>query len=89
MIKGWNCSFNFINYRYAVRESTTKIKLYKNFKERPNSLKLKFTADGIYGGTLLGVKSSSFLNLYDWETCSVVRRIDVVPKSVSFCWFLL
>ena len=44
---------------------------------------MNFTAEGIYGGTLLGVKSTTFLNLYDWETGSVVRRIDVIPKSVS------
>ncbi|CAG8532370.1 11890_t:CDS:10 [Rhizophagus irregularis] len=86
--KGFGNGLEFVwaldSNEYAVRESTTKIKLYKNFKERPNSLKLNFTAEGIYGGTLLGVKSSSFLNLYDWETCSVVRRIDVVPKSVHW-----
>ncbi|RGB39282.1 coatomer WD associated region-domain-containing protein [Rhizophagus diaphanus] len=86
--KGFGNGLEFVwaldSNEYAVRESTTKIKLYKNFKERPNSLKLNFTAEGIYGGTLLGVKSSSFLNLYDWETCSVVRRIDVIPKSVHW-----
>ncbi|CAG8517548.1 3729_t:CDS:10, partial [Cetraspora pellucida] len=38
----------------------------------------------IFGGTLLGVKSSTFLNLYDWETALVVRRIDVIPKSVHW-----
>jgi len=68
-----------------VRESTTKIKLYKSFKERQNALKLNFAVEGIYGGTLLGVKSTTFLNLYDWETGSIVRRIDVIPKSVSLC----
>ena len=31
---------------------------------------------------MLGVKSSGFLNFYDWETGTVVRRIDVEAKSV-------
>ncbi|RUS24376.1 coatomer WD associated region-domain-containing protein [Jimgerdemannia flammicorona] len=68
---------------YAVRESTSKVKLYKSFKEKPGMLsKLTYSAEGIFGGTLLGVRSAAFLNLYDWETGAVVRRIDVIPKNV-------
>lgn len=44
--------------------------------------RLNFSVEGIFGGTLLGIRSSSFLNLYDWETGVVVRRVDVVPKNV-------
>ncbi|KAF0531175.1 Coatomer, beta subunit [Gigaspora margarita] len=84
--KGFGNGLEFVwaldSNEYAVRESATKIKLYKNFKERSNALKVNFTVEGIFGGTLLGVKSSTFLNLYDWETALVVRRIDVIPKSV-------
>jgi hypothetical protein len=58
--------------RYAVRESTSKIKVFKNFKEiktfRPN-----FSAEGLFGGTLIGVKGKDFVCLYDWEECRVVR----------------
>ncbi|KAF9426090.1 hypothetical protein BGZ94_006955 [Podila epigama] len=67
---------------YAVRESTSKVKVFKNFKEKPNQIRLNYSAEGIFGGTLLGVKSSSFLNLYDWETGLTVRRIDCEPKNV-------
>ncbi|KAF9117060.1 hypothetical protein BGX27_005610 [Mortierella sp. AM989] len=67
---------------YAVRESTTKVKVFKNFKEKPNLIRLNYSAEGIFGGTLLGVKSASFLNLYDWETGLTVRRIDCNPKNV-------
>ncbi|KAG0297357.1 hypothetical protein BGZ96_006736 [Linnemannia gamsii] len=67
---------------YAVRESTNKVKVFKNFKEKPNLIRLNYSAEGIFGGTLLGVKSASFLNLYDWETGSTVRRIDCNPKNV-------
>lgn len=67
---------------YAVRETTTKIKVYKNFKEKPNFIHINFPAEGLFGGTLLGVKSSSFLNFYDWDTGALVRRIEVTPKSV-------
>ncbi|KAF9962993.1 hypothetical protein BGZ65_006766 [Modicella reniformis] len=67
---------------YAVRESTSKVKVFKNFKERPNLIRLNYSAEGIFGGTLLGVRSANFLNLYDWESGLTVRRIDCEPKNV-------
>lgn len=68
---------------YAVRESATKVKVFKNFKERPGLLpKLNYSAEGIYGGALLGVRGNGFLNFYDWENGQVVRRIDVDSRNV-------
>ncbi|KAI8605370.1 coatomer subunit beta'-like protein [Dissophora ornata] len=67
---------------YAVRESNSKVKVFKNFKEKPNLIRLNYTAEGIHGGTLLGVRSTSFLNLYDWETGLTVRRIDCEAQNV-------
>lgn len=67
---------------YAVRESSSKIKIFQNFKEtkiiRPN-----FSAEGVFGGSLLGVRSTSFITFFDWEG-RVIRKIDVIPKSVIF-----
>ncbi|KAI9342525.1 coatomer WD associated region-domain-containing protein [Obelidium mucronatum] len=68
---------------YATRESSSKIKLFKNFKEKTNvQIKPSYSAEGIFGGPLLGVRSNSFLNFYDWETGVTVRRVDVVVKNV-------
>ena len=52
---------------YAVRESSSSIKLFKNFKEK-KTFKPEFGAENIFGGNLLGVKSVSGLAFYDWET---------------------
>jgi hypothetical protein len=41
---------------------------------------LKF--QGIFGGALLGVRSTRFICLYDWEKLSLIRRIEVVPKAI-------
>ncbi len=41
-----------------------------------------FSAEGIFGGALLGVRSGRFVCLYDWEKLSLIRRIDVVPKAI-------
>ncbi|KAJ3079466.1 Coatomer subunit beta' [Rhizoclosmatium hyalinum] len=68
---------------YATRESSSKIKVFKSFKEKTNvQIKPSYSAEGIYGGALLGVRSNSFLNFYDWETGVCVRRVDVVVKNV-------
>lgn len=37
---------------------------------------------GIFGGFLLGVKSSAGLALYDWDTLDLVRVIEIQPKAV-------
>ncbi|KAJ3254213.1 Coatomer subunit beta' [Boothiomyces macroporosus] len=69
--------------QYAIRESTSKIKLYKSFKEVTSvSIRPSYAAEGIFGGSLLGVKSSSFVVFYDWETGAVARRIDVACNNV-------
>lgn len=67
---------------YAIRESSTGIKLFRNFKERNISLDLGFSAEGLSGGILLGVKGQGGIGLFDWETGQLVRRIEVDPKAV-------
>lgn len=45
-------------------------------------MKTDFSAEGIFGGTLLGIRSRDFVCLYDWETTRIVRRIEVVPRQI-------
>ena len=67
---------------YALRESTTRVKICENFKESA-LIKPIYGAEGLFGGTLLGIRSTSYLCLYDWTSTTMIRRIDVVPKNVS------
>ncbi|KAJ3129269.1 Coatomer subunit beta' [Nowakowskiella sp. JEL0407] len=68
---------------YAIRESSSKIKLFKNFKEKTNvNVKPSFSVEGIFGGALLSVKGSNFVNFYDWENGMCIRRVDAVAKQV-------
>ncbi|KAJ1661446.1 Coatomer subunit beta', partial [Coemansia sp. RSA 1694] len=73
---------------YAVRESSSSIRLFKSFKEkaRPATsalVSLGYAAEEIFGGSLLGVRGAGgTLTLYDWETEQIVRRIDVEAKSI-------
>ncbi|KAJ8320061.1 hypothetical protein KUTeg_001648 [Tegillarca granosa] len=66
---------------YAIRESTSSIKIFKNFKEL-KSFKPDFGAEGIYGGNMLGVRSVSGLAFYDWDSTELIRRIEITPKNI-------
>jgi len=66
---------------YAVRESSSRVKVFKNFKET-HSFKPSFSAEGIFGGSLLAVRSNSFVCFYDWETTDIIRKIEVTPKNI-------
>ncbi|KAK4359467.1 hypothetical protein RND71_021696 [Anisodus tanguticus] len=67
---------------YAVRESTSKIKIFsKNFQEK-KSIRPTFSAERIYGGTLLAMCSSDSICFYDWAECRLIRRIDVNVKNL-------
>lgn len=65
-----------------MREAGSKIKLYRNFKERPGLVRTAYNTDGVYGGALLGVKGMGFVVFYDWETGAIVRRIEVEARNV-------
>jgi len=67
--------------QYAVRENSSTVKVFKNFKER-KSIKPDFGAEAIHGGHLLGVKSPSGLAFYDWDSLELIRRIEIQPKMV-------
>lgn len=66
---------------YAVRESGSSVKLFRNFKEA-RTLQTDSTAEGIEGGHLLAVRSGAYLQFYDWETGALIRRIEIVAKHV-------
>jgi coatomer subunit beta' len=67
---------------FAIRESATSIKVFKNFQEKKGALDVPFAADGLTGGVLLGVKGQGGISFYDWATGGLVRRIEVEPKQV-------
>jgi coatomer subunit beta' len=67
---------------FAIRESATSIKVFKNFQEQTGGLDVPFAADGLSGGVLLGVKGQGGISFYNWATGALVRRIEVEPKQV-------
>ena len=70
---------------YAVLEGRTKIRVFKNFKER-NGAAMKgsgsWQIESLHSGTLLAARSSGFVVFWDWESGEIVRRIEVEAKNV-------
>lgn len=69
---------------YAIRESQYSVKIFRNFKPKggDGTVNIGFTAEGLSGGNLLGVKGQGGIGFFDWETGKLVRRIEVEPRSV-------
>jgi coatomer subunit beta' len=68
---------------YAIRESTARVKVFKNFKESQSFQPATTSAEGLFGGTCIGVKGADEAVLfYDWDSGIFLRKIDVAPKEV-------
>ncbi|EME79367.1 uncharacterized protein MYCFIDRAFT_167247 [Pseudocercospora fijiensis CIRAD86] len=69
---------------YAIRESQYSVKIFRNFKPKAGdgTVNVGFTAEGLSGGVLLGVKGQGGVGFFDWETGKLVRRIEVEPRNV-------
>ncbi|KAI5778520.1 coatomer WD associated region-domain-containing protein [Geopyxis carbonaria] len=67
---------------YAIRESPTSVRLFRNFKEKAGGLNVGFAAEGLVGGVLLAVKGNDDVAFFDWETGNLVRRIEASPINV-------
>jgi coatomer subunit beta' len=72
------------NGDYATRDSSSKIRMYRDFKEH-HVLNLGYNIDAIYGGAMLGVRNGTdSVFFYDWDSGVAVRRIDVETKNVMW-----
>jgi coatomer subunit beta' len=68
---------------YAIRESVNRIKVFKNFNEAKIIVPATASAEGLFGGQMIGVKGGEGAVLfYDWDSGEFVRKIDVTPKDV-------
>lgn len=59
-----------LKHGLVFRESSSSVKLFKNFKET-NAIKTNFAAEALSGGSLLGVRGSDFVCFYDWGSGKV------------------
>jgi len=67
---------------YCIRESPNSIKTYKNFKESQTIVPATASADGLFGGTAIGVKGSDGVLFYEWDSGEFIQKIEAIPKDV-------
>lgn len=68
---------------YIVRESISKLTLFKNFKEHKTEKPRVLSAEGLFGGAgAIGVKGTDAIAMYDWDELRLIRKIDVAVKNV-------
>lgn len=70
---------------YAVLETKTKIRVFRNFKDKsggPLKGATGWAVDGLHGGPLLAARAHGFVVFWDWESGAIVRRIEVEAKNV-------
>lgn len=77
----WNSTGN----AFATRDYGSKVKAFKmDVKEVKEQYAFHpaYTVESIFGGQLLGVRSSEYIDFFDWTDRRFIRRIDVVPRKV-------
>lgn len=68
---------------YAIREnSSTRVRVFKNFKEQSGLVPVNYVVEDIAGGALLAVIGVGFVCFHDWTTGALVRRINVEAKQI-------
>jgi coatomer subunit beta' len=67
---------------YAIRESSSRVRTFKNFKDHKIVNLPMSSADGIFGGQCLGVKGPDCIVFFDWEEAAFIRKIDVCPQLI-------
>jgi coatomer subunit beta' len=67
---------------YAIRESISRVRTFKNFKDHKQIPLPMSSADGIFGGACLGVSGPECILFFDWDEGDFVRKIDVSPTQV-------
>ncbi|CAH2353321.1 coatomer subunit beta' [[Candida] railenensis] len=81
----WNTSDYSNSCTFAIRESLTSVKVFKNFEETL-TIDLIYQADKIFAGTLLGIKSEGCISFYDWTSGKLVRRVDLDDDIQEVVW---
>jgi len=67
---------------YAIRESISRVRTFKNFKDHKQVTLPMSSADGVFGGACLGVKGADCIVFFDWDEGAFIRKIDVVPSHI-------
>lgn len=69
---------------YAIRESLSRVKIFKNFKEHVLVELPVSAAEGIFGGSCLAVKDHECVCFFEWSQGAFLCKIDVSPSAIHW-----
>lgn len=67
---------------FAIRESLSRIKIFKNFQEGPTIKPPMSVSEAIFGGACLAVRSADCICFFDWSEGNFICKIDVAPTAI-------
>ncbi|KAE8680785.1 Coatomer subunit beta'-2 [Hibiscus syriacus] len=71
-----------ISYRSIASRGFNWVNKILGREGEKKSVRPTFSAEHIFGGTLLAMCSNDFICFYDWAECRMIRRIDVTVKNL-------
>jgi len=66
---------------FAIRESTARIKIFKNFKEHLSIKAPISSSEGLFGGACIALKGPDCICFFDWNEGAFLCKIDVAPSA--------
>lgn len=67
---------------FAIRESASRIKIFKNFKEHQSVKAPLSSSEGLFGGACIALKGPDCILFFDWNEGAFLCKIDVAPSAV-------
>jgi len=68
---------------FATRESSSRVKIFRNFKEHQIIKPPISMSEGIFGGACLAVRGADCVCFFDWNGGDFICKIDVTPSALS------
>ena len=69
---------------YAIRESLSRVRTFKNFKEHKTIKAPIAASEGLFGGACLAVRGAECVCFFEWTEGTFLCKIDVAPTAVHW-----
>lgn len=67
---------------FAIRESLSRVKIFKNFKEHRTIKAPISSSEGLFGGACIAVRGPDCICFFDWGEGAFLCKVDVEPSAV-------
>lgn len=67
---------------FAIRESISRIKIFKNFKEHVSVKAPISSSEGLFGGACIALRGPDCIVFFDWNEGAFLCKIDVAPSVI-------